>query len=87
MKYITYFSIITKLTYIVLIFTFVKNSSDYLLVPLFNSVSAIGSGVLAFLISVYNFKLKIYIPSFEKIKFYLIDGWYVFFIAVKYTVV
>ncbi|CUT01401.1 polysaccharide transporter, PST family [Candidatus Kryptobacter tengchongensis] len=78
MKYITYFSIITKLTYIVLIFTFVKNSSDYLLVPLFNSVSAIGSGVLTFLISVYNFKLKIYIPSFEKIKFYLIDGWYVF---------
>ncbi len=78
MKYITYLSVLAKFIYIVLIFIFVKDRTDYLLVPLFNSISTVCSGILALLISIYNFKIKIYIPTLKKIKFYLIDGWYVF---------
>lgn len=78
MKYITYLSVLAKFIYVTLVFSFVRDSSDYLLVPLFNSLSSIGVGVLASMIIFYNFRLRLYIPTLDRIKFYLVDGWYVF---------
>jgi PST family polysaccharide transporter len=45
MKYITYFTLVSKLTFLVLIFVFIRAPNDYLLVPIINAVGAILAGV------------------------------------------
>lgn len=51
MKIITLINFLSKIIFTALIFIFVKNESDYLLTPVFNSLGFIMSGFLGFLIS------------------------------------
>lgn len=68
MKYITFLNILSKTIFLVLIFIFVKNDSDYIIVPLLNSLGFLISGIIGFVFAVKSFKLKLYIPSFKTIK-------------------
>ena len=67
MKYITFLNILAKVIFVGLIFIFVKQESDYIIVPLFNSLGFLISGVIGFIFAVRNFKLKLYIPSVKAI--------------------
>ena len=67
MKYITFLNILSKVIFVGLIFIFVKQESDYIIVPLFNSLGFIVSGLIGFIFAVKNFKLKLYIPSWKSI--------------------
>lgn len=63
MKYITFLNILSKTIFLVLIFVFVKKDSDYVIVPLLNSLGFLVSGIIGFLFAVKNFNIKLYIPK------------------------
>jgi PST family polysaccharide transporter len=78
MKYITFLNVLAKLIFTIAIFIFVKKASDYLYVPLLNSLGFIVAGVLALWIVFKDFGVFFRIPSFEDLKFHLKEGWHVF---------
>lgn len=67
MKYITFLNILSKTIFLVLIFIFVKQESDYIIVPLLNSMGFLVSGVLGFVFAIKEFKIKFYIPKLNSI--------------------
>jgi PST family polysaccharide transporter len=78
MKYITFLNVLAKLIFTIAIFIFVKKSSDYLYVPLLNSLGFVGAGILALWIVFKEFGVFFRIPSFEDVKHHLKEGWHVF---------
>ena len=45
MKYITYITLLSRLTFLGLIFIFIHNSSDYLFIPIINGIGALIAGI------------------------------------------
>ncbi len=78
MKYITFLNITSKLISTVAIFVFIHKTSDYIYVPLINSLGYILSGVFALLIVFRDFEIKFIIPHFKSLKHQLKEGWYIF---------
>jgi PST family polysaccharide transporter len=78
MKFITFLNIIAKSIFTVCIFIFIKRISDYVYVPLLNSLGFIVAGVLALWIVFKDFGVFFRIPSFEDLKYHLKEGWHVF---------
>jgi len=78
MKYITFLNVLAKLIFTIAIFIFIKKSSDYLYVPLLNSLGFILAGVLALWIVFRDFGVFFRIPSFKDLKYQLKEGWYIF---------
>jgi PST family polysaccharide transporter len=78
MKYITFLNVLAKLIFTIAIFVFVKRSSDYLYVPLLNSLGFILAGILALWIVFKDFGVFFRIPSFKDLKYQLKEGWYIF---------
>ncbi len=63
MKFITIFNASAKVFFTVAIFIFVKDMSDFLLVPIFNSIGYLVVGVVSLFIMICQFKIKIKVPS------------------------
>lgn len=78
MRYTSILNIIGKIVFTVLIFIFIHNTTDYMLVPLINSLGYILVGILGIYIALTKFNIKITIPSIRDIKYHLREGWYVF---------
>ena len=68
MKYITFLNILSKTIFLVLIFIFVKQDTDYKIVPLLNSLGFLVSGIIGFIFAIQNFNIKLYIPKIQSIK-------------------
>lgn len=68
MKYITFLNILTRLIFLVSIFVFVKQQSDYIIVPLLNSLGFLVSGIIGMYFAVKNMGAKLYIPSWKSMK-------------------
>jgi PST family polysaccharide transporter len=77
MKYISILNIATKALFTICIFVFVEEQSDYLLVPLMNSLGFILSGIWALYVLRTNFDVKFEWQSLDAIKSQLKDGWHV----------
>lgn len=67
MKFITIFSLTSKLIFTLLVFIFIKEKSDFILQPLFISLGFIVSGFFATYIIVFKWKIKIQSPSLKEI--------------------
>ncbi len=78
MKYITILNFISKTIFVLAIFIFVKFPSDYYLVPFFNFLGALFSGIIAQIIVRKNFGIKFKFQNLNTLRKYLIDGWYIF---------
>jgi PST family polysaccharide transporter len=78
MKYISILNILAKSIFLIMIFIFVDKKEDYYLVPLFNSLGFIISGLIALYYIKNKFHIIFKFQSFEILKFYIIDGWYIF---------
>jgi PST family polysaccharide transporter len=78
MKYIAFLNILSRLVFTVAIFVLIRHASDYLYVPLLNSLGAIIAGLLAMWVVFRDFKVEVKIPKLEKLKIRLKDGWYLF---------
>lgn len=68
MKYITFINLFTKLLFLLFVFIFVKDKSDYILVPLFNGLGAAIGGIIAMFIAVKIYNIKILLISIATIK-------------------
>ncbi|MFW5793778.1 MAG: oligosaccharide flippase family protein [Bacteroidota bacterium] len=68
MKYITLVTLIARLTFLGLIFVFIKSQSDYLYIPALNGLGALLSGFASLYIIFRLHKVKFIIPSRNTIR-------------------
>jgi len=78
MRYITFLNILAKVIFTVAIFVVVKESSDYLYVPLLNSLGFIIAGILGLWIVFKDFRIGFKIVKLEELKRQIKEGWYIF---------
>jgi len=78
MKYISYLNIFAKTIFTISIFVFVKEQSDFYLVPLLTSGGFIVAGIWSQILIYREFNVKFKLQSIEILKEYLYDGWHIF---------
>ena len=78
MRYITALNALSKIIFTLLIFIFINGIEDLWLLFIFNSLGAVISGLLALYIALNRFGIRLKRSSFESLRFYMIDGWYIF---------
>ena len=73
MKYIAIFNIIAKLLYAINIFIFLNTETDYILIPLFNSLTLFIVGLYSLYFSISKFNILFIIPNskaiFQELKY------------------
>lgn len=67
MRFIAIINILFKLTYVILVFIFIKNENDFILVPLFQSVGFVIGGFYSLFIIRRKYKLKFKFVKFKNI--------------------
>ena len=77
-KRIALFNILSKLIFTISIFIFIRSQSDYIYVPLINSLGYIFTGLISLWIVFKEFGVKLKIPTFVEIKHELEEGWQIF---------
>lgn len=78
MKYITYINVISKIIFTILIFIIVKESSDFIYVPILNSLGMIIGGVYSLWLIFKLFNLQFTIPNRGMIFSQFKDSYYFF---------
>lgn len=74
MKYITILNITAKLIFTIAIFVFVNDVSDYIYVPLLNSIGFMVAGIMALWIVFKDFGIKLFIPKLKIVWNYFKDS-------------
>jgi len=74
MKYITFLNVTAKLIFTISTFAFIHKTSDYIYVPLLNSLGFLTSGFLAVWVIIRNFNVRIYVPHLRVLIKYLKDS-------------
>jgi len=83
MKYITYLNLVTKLIFTIALFVFVRQKSDYYLVPVFNALGFIFAGIFALFYIYKDFNIKFKIQPLKGIGEQLHKSKYVFLSELK----
>jgi PST family polysaccharide transporter len=78
MKYISYLNIFAKIIFTISIFVFVKEQSDYYLVPLLTSGGFVVAGIWSQLLIYREFDIKFKLQNISTLRDYLYDGWHIF---------
>lgn len=74
MKYITYITLFSRLTFIALIFVFIHSPVDYLYIPLINGIGALLAGFISLYIIFASHKVKFGLQSYKNLSFYFKDS-------------
>lgn len=74
MKYITFINIITKLVFISLVFFFVDNVEDYVLVPILYGIGYILGGIFSMRILLCKYGIRLFFPNYQMMRFYIKDA-------------
>jgi len=78
MRYITIINVLVKTAFMLPIFLFIKDQSDYIYVPLINSSGILISGIIALLFAIKNFKIRLSFPTKKLIAVQFKKGWHAF---------
>ncbi len=78
MKLLSVMSIVAKLFFTVLVFIIIKKTSDYVYVPLLNSLGLILVGIISLILVRIKFKVKFVKPSFADLRYQFVEGWHLF---------
>lgn len=78
MKYITYLTLLSNVAFLVLLFIFVKEESDFLFVPLFRGGAAFLIFIFSVLVIKQEFNIQFKIPFWSEIKYALKEGRHAF---------
>jgi PST family polysaccharide transporter len=78
MKHIATLTVVAKLLVVASTFALVRDSDDYLYVPLLHSAGAILLGLAGLIIAVRTFSLRFYLPPMTVLRREFLDGWHVF---------
>ncbi len=71
MKYITYITLISRLTFLGLIFVFIHSPNDYLFIPTINGIGALLAGMVSLYIIFKRHRVKFKLQNFKTVKHYL----------------
>lgn len=74
MKYMTIVNIVSKMTYIILVFLFIKKTADYKYIGLLQGSGFILAGIVSFIMAIKTFKLKFIKISILEVITQLKDG-------------
>lgn len=74
MRFITIFTLTSRLLFTILIFSFVRSQADYLLVPAFTGVGALVAGLLSLWIMYRQIGCSFYFPGFNKLRYQFMDS-------------
>ena len=77
-KYLNYINFVSRLIYLVGILLIVKSESDFILIPLINSVSLFLAGLYSYTIIIKKFDIEFTLPSLKDISYFIKDGWNIF---------
>ena len=78
MKYITYLNILSKVIFTIAIFVFVKEQSDFYLVPLLTSIGFLVAGIWSLYLIKKEFGVGFEVQTIDTIKHHLVEGWDIF---------
>jgi PST family polysaccharide transporter len=78
MHYLNFPNLLSRITYAILVFIFLRNADQYYLVPLFYGLSLIGGGLLSIFLVFSKFKYSWTNPTLWEIRDYLKSGWSIF---------
>ncbi len=78
MKYITYINVTSRIAFTICIFVFVKESTDFIYVPILNSLGAIIGGFYSLWLVFKLFDMKLVAPSNKMILLQLKDSYHFF---------
>lgn len=78
MQFITLLNVSIKLIFTVMIFVFVKSESDFLLIPVLNSMGYLLVGILSILLVRQNFRIYLSWQPFSVLIEHLKEGWHIF---------
>jgi len=78
MKYITYLNLFTKSVFTIAIFIFIKQQSDYYLVPVIISIGSIFSGIWALFLIKKEFNISFKFQKFNTLKHHLKKSHFLF---------
>jgi PST family polysaccharide transporter len=78
MRYITIINTLTKLVFTGSIFIFVNSIDDMYMVFILNSLGFMSAGIIALYIVKRDFGISFKFQSYETLKYYFLDGWYIF---------
>jgi len=78
MKFIAIMNFISRVTYLIMIFLFIKTDDDYIYVPLYNGLSFIMIGIISLIYIYQKFDLEFKITKFRYIKNFFKKGWHLF---------
>ena len=78
MRKVAYLNFIARCLYLLSLFLFIEEPSDYIFVPLINALSLLLALVLSIVIAMNEFGLRFKFVGFSHIKQVLTDGWNVF---------
>lgn len=85
MGFISVLNILSKIIFTVCVFLFVKKESDFILVPIFNSLGYITIGLISIFILFRTYFVKLRKVNKKTIIFYLKDGWHLFISNISVT--
>jgi len=74
MRFSTIVNVISKVTFAVLVFVFVKTENDFMYIALYQSVGFILSGLIAQYIIIKEFNINIKLSHFKDVKYVLKEG-------------
>jgi PST family polysaccharide transporter len=78
MRFIMYLNGFLKLSFFVLVILFIKTENDIPTLMFLHSITSITIGFMGLLLAIKYFNIKLQSVAYEKILFYLKDGWYIF---------
>lgn len=78
MKYVTIFTVFSRLIFTLLIFIIITTPDDYVYVPLLNSLGSLFAGIAAMAFIFFKFKVKVVFPAFLTLKHYITTGFDMF---------
>ena len=85
MKYMTLVNFICKFVSVLLIFSFINNTDQYIYIILMDSIGYLSAGFISIILAIKVFGVKFSIPSYKDVLFQLKDGWYIFWSTIFMT--
>lgn len=74
MRYITYITLISRLTFLGLIFVLIHSPTDYLFFPIINGIGALLAGITSLYIVFIKHKIKYILQPIQVLKYYFKDA-------------
>jgi len=78
MKYITFINIGVRLLFVIAIFVFVKDKTDFLIVPILNALGALLSGLIALYVVFVKEKIRFIRQPYLTLRYFFIDSFPLF---------